>query len=253
MSGVRTSARGDVGARRRRSWSTEQKKAIVAEIDVDGATLSEVSRRHGVHVNVLFRWRRELWSAMGTPPDDAATATAAPATRFVPVTLSTPASTLTRPGTIEIVLDGGRTVRVGSDVRHGRTGAHHRGAGSAAMIPVPTQTIAGSSVRVWLATGHTDMRKGFASLAVLVQETLKQDPHCGHLFVFRGRRGDLLKIVWHDGHGACLFSKRLERGRYIWPTASGGAVSISPAQLGYMLEGIDWRAPQHTWRPQVAG
>lgn len=119
MSGVRTSARGDVGARRRRSWSTEQKKAIVAEIDVDGATLSEVSRRHGVHVNVLFRWRRELWSAMGTPPDDAATATAAPATRFVPVTLSTPASTLTRPGTIEIVLDGGRTVRVGSDVDTG--------------------------------------------------------------------------------------------------------------------------------------
>ena len=129
------------------------------------------------------------------------------------------------------------------------------------MIPMPTQTIAGSSVRVWLATGHTDMRKGFASLAVLVQETLKQDPHCGHLFVFRGRRGDLVKIVWHDGHGACLFSKRLERGRFIWPTASSsrasgttdGAVSISPAQLGYMLEGIDWRAPQHTWRPQVAG
>ena len=80
---------------------------------------------------------------------------------------------------------------------------------------MPTQTIAGSSVRVWLATGHTDMRKGFASLAVLVQETLKQDPHCGHLFVFRGRRGDLLKIVWHDGHGACLFSKRLERGGHL--------------------------------------
>jgi transposase len=105
------------------------------------------------------------------------------------------------------------------------------------MIPVPTQTIANGSVRVWLATGHTDM----------------QDPHCGHLFVFRGRRGDLLKIVWHDGHGACLFCKRLERGRFIWPTAPGGAVSISPAQLGYMLEGIDWRAPQQTWRPQVAG
>jgi transposase len=59
------------------------------------------------------------------------------------------------------------------------------------MIPVPTETLMGGSVRVWLATGHTDMRKGFASLAVLVQETLKQDPHCGHLFVFRGRRGDL--------------------------------------------------------------
>ena len=105
------------------------------------------------------------------------------------------------------------------------------------------------------------MRKGFTSLAVLVQETLQQDPHAGHLFVFRGRRGDLLKVIWHDGHGACLFTKRLERGRFIWPAASisrasgtaDGAVTISPAQLGYLLEGIDWRAPQHTWRPQVAG
>jgi len=124
------------------------------------------------------------------------------------------------------------------------------------MIPVP------AGVRVWLSTGHTDMRKGFATLALLVQETLKTDPHCGQLFVFRGRRGDLIKVIWHDGQGACLFSKRLERGRFIWPTsqsqtrASGtteGAVTISPAQLGYLLEGIDWRAPQHTWRPELAG
>jgi transposase len=120
MSGVRTISRGDVGARKRRIWSAEQKKAIVAEIDVGSATLSEVARRHGVHVNVFFRWRRELGSAMGgARPGDAATAIAAPATSFVPVTLSspsTPASTLTRPGTIEIVLDGGCTVRVGSDI-----------------------------------------------------------------------------------------------------------------------------------------
>ena len=66
------------------------------------------------------------------------------------------------------------------------------------MIPLP------SGVRVWLATGHTDMRKGFASLALLVQEVLKRDPLSGHLFCFRGRRGDLLKVIWHDGQGACL-------------------------------------------------
>jgi transposase len=122
MSGVRTSPRGDVGARKRRSWSAEQKKAIVAEIDVGGATLSEVARRHGLHANVLFRWRRELGSAMGTPARDAVSPTSAPATSFVPVTLSSPsapASTLVRPGTIEIVLAGGRTVRVGSDVDTG--------------------------------------------------------------------------------------------------------------------------------------
>ena len=121
------------------------------------------------------------------------------------------------------------------------------------MIPVPARTATNAAVRVWLATGHTDMRKGFASLALLVQERLAADPHSGHLFVFRGKRGDLVKIIWHDGQGACLFTKRLERGRFIWPAESEGAVTISPAQLGYMLEGIDWRAPQQTWRPEIAG
>ena len=79
------------------------------------------------------------------------------------------------------------------------------------MIPVPT------GARVWLATGHTDMRRGFPSLALQVQEVLRKDPLSGHLFVFRGRRSDLVKVIWHDGQGACLFTKRLERGRFIWP------------------------------------
>ena len=95
------------------------------------------------------------------------------------------------------------------------------------MIPVPP------GVRVWLATGHTDMRKGFDGLALMVQETLKRDPHGGHLFVFRGRRGDLIKCLWHDGQGMCLFAKRLERGRFLWPSTADGTVTISTAQLGY--------------------
>lgn len=115
------------------------------------------------------------------------------------------------------------------------------------MIPVPAGT------RVWLATGHTDMRKGFDGLALRVQEVLRQDPHGGHVFVFRGKRGGLVKLLWHDGQGLCLFAKRLEHGRFIWPATAGEAVTISPAQLGYLLEVIDWRAPQHTFRPQVAG
>ena len=114
-------------------------------------------------------------------------------------------------------------------------------------IPIP------SGARVWLATGHTDMRKGFDGLALLVQEKLKLDPHAGHLFVFRGRRGGLIKVLWHDGQGLCLFSKRLERGRFIWPAPADGTVTITPAQLGYLLEGIDWRMPQRTWRPTAAG
>ena len=69
------------------------------------------------------------------------------------------------------------------------------------MISIPT------GVRVWLATGHTDMRCGFPSLALRVQEVLKHDPLGGHLFCFRGKRGDLIKVVWHDGQRACLFTK----------------------------------------------
>ncbi len=110
-----------------------------------------------------------------------------------------------------------------------------------------------SGARVWLATGHTDMRKGFDSLALLVQQNLQRNPHAGDIFVFRGRRGDLAKLIWHDGQGACLFTKRLERGKFLWPSAADGAVTISPAQLSYLLEGIDWRMPQRSHCPQAAG
>ena len=115
------------------------------------------------------------------------------------------------------------------------------------MIPIAPGT------RVWLAMGHTDMRCGFNRLSLIVQETLQRDPHSGHLFVFRGRQADKIKIVWHDGQGACLFYKRLERGRFIWPSVKDGSVSISSAQLGYLLSGIDWRNPQITWAPGSAG
>ncbi len=80
------------------------------------------------------------------------------------------------------------------------------------MIPVPGNT------RVWLAAGVRDMRRGFNTLATQAEQVLAEDPYSGHMFVFRGRRGDLLKIIWWDGQGACLFSKRLERGRFVWPS-----------------------------------
>ena len=115
------------------------------------------------------------------------------------------------------------------------------------MIPVP------SGVRVWLAGGVTDMRYGMNSLALKVQQGLGRDPHAGDLYVFRGRRGDLIKCLWHDGLGMSLYVKRLERGRFIWPSPADGAVAITTSQLAYLLDAIDWRNPQQTWRPRSAG
>ena len=106
---------------------------------------------------------------------------------------------------------------------------------------------------MWLAVGRTDMRKGMNGPALQVQQGLGRDPHAGDLYVFRGARGDLLKIVWHDGIGMSLYAKRLERGRFIWPSPTDGVVAITAAQLAHMLDGIDWRNPVFTWRPEVAG
>ena len=111
----------------------------------------------------------------------------------------------------------------------------------------------GTGVRVYLACGVTDMRKGFAGLSALAETVLERDPYSGHLFVFRGRRGDLIKVIWFDGQGACLFSKRLERGRFVWPSTKTGSVVMTAAQLSMLLEGIDWRRPARTFTPSLAG
>ena len=115
------------------------------------------------------------------------------------------------------------------------------------MIPVR------SGVRIWLATGCTDMRHGMFGLALQVQQGLKRDPHAGDLYIFRGRRGDLIKVLWHDGVGMSLYAKRLDRGRFIWPAATDGVVAITASQMACLLEAIDWRNPRMTWRPQAAG
>src|SRR2546421_9375832 len=92
------------------------------------------------------------------------------------------------------------------------------------MIPIP------SGVRVWISTGHTDMRRGMQGLALTVQESLKRDPHAGDLYIFRGRRGDLVKILWHDGIGLSLYAKRL------------GPRKVHLA-LGVIGRGVDLRGP----------
>jgi transposase len=92
----------------------------------------------------------------------------------------------------------------------------------------------------------------FDGLSAQVQTVLDQQPFSGHVFAFRGRRGDIVKLLWWDGDGLCLLSKRLERGRFIWPKAESGTVSLSRAQLSMLLEGIDWRRPERTFTPQIA-
>ena len=109
-----------------------------------------------------------------------------------------------------------------------------------------------AGTQIWIVAGVTDMRRGFTGLAGMVQTALEQNPFSGQVFVFRGKRGDLIKLLWWDGDGLCLFAERLERGRFIWPQAEEGAVSLSRAQLSMLLEGIDWRRPIRTSAPSVA-
>ena len=115
------------------------------------------------------------------------------------------------------------------------------------MIPIP------SGMCIWIATGHTDMRRGMPGLALLVQEGLGRDPFAGDVYVFRGRSGSLIKALWHDGIGLSLYAKRLDRGRFVWPQTVDGVVALTAAQMSYLLEAIDWRNPQRTWRPHAAG
>jgi transposase len=110
-----------------------------------------------------------------------------------------------------------------------------------------------AGVKIYLACGVTDMRKGFDGLSLIAQDALKQDPFSGAIFAFRGRRGDLMKRLYWDGQGFCLFAKRLEQGRFTWPSTATGAVTLSPAQISMLLEGLEWRNPQRTWAPTLAG
>ena len=111
------------------------------------------------------------------------------------------------------------------------------------MINLPAGT------QIWIAAGVTDMRRGFDGLAAIVQSTLEVNPFSGHVFVFRGRQGDRIKILWWCGDGLCLLAKRLEHGHFVWPQAESGTAYLTPAQLSMLLEGIDWRRLARTHQP----
>ena len=100
--------------------------------------------------------------------------------------------------------------------------------------------------RIWLVAGFTDLRRGFDGLSAQVQTRLDANPFSGELYIFRGRRGDRIKVLWYSQDGLCLFYKRLSAGKFVWPQAVSGTVSLSAAQLSMLLEGIDWRQPKRT-------
>ena len=109
-------------------------------------------------------------------------------------------------------------------------------------------------VRVYLACGITDMRKGMVGLAMLVQQNLADDPLSGALYAFRGRRAGLIKLLWHDGIGLCMLTKKLEHGQFVWPsTSTTGRIALSAAQLAALLDGCEWRAPPPRRMPELMG
>jgi transposase len=105
--------------------------------------------------------------------------------------------------------------------------------------------------RVYLACRPVSMRKGFDGLAAEVASVLKADPFSGSLFLFRSKGGDYLKVLYWDGSGLCLYAKRLEKGRFVWPSIVDARLKLTPAQLQLLIEGIDWRRTVAPEPPQV--
>ena len=102
------------------------------------------------------------------------------------------------------------------------------------------------------AVGSMDMRRSFDGLAALVQTQLEADPFAGHCFVFRGRRGNRLKILWYSGDGMNLLAKRLDGGHFVWPRTATGSMALTSAELSMLLEGMDWRRARRTTLAPIA-
>ncbi len=239
-----TSTKGDefrrieviTGVGRRRRWTDEEKAWIVAESLDPATTVSAVARRYGLHASQLFVWRQQL---------------AAPAAReppgFVPVLLAeddaAPAEAV---GRMESARPGRGAGRGGCGRRGAAPGA--RGGAGPGVIAVPP------GVRILLAARPVDFRKGMDGLAALVQQALRADPFAGDVFIFRPKRADRVKILVYDGTGLVLYSKRLEAGRFCWPSPADGVVRLSAAQLATLLEGLPWHRlqPRAIPRPSTA-
>ena len=240
--------------RRRRAHSAEFKRELVARSLEPGVSVAAIAMDNGINANLLFGWRRRHLSSLGA----GRSGTAAFARRGAAAGIHRGRAAR------DLRRCAGAGTSATARERHHRdrdwqcprstawTRRRCQPAQRVDRFAQPRMIGLPSGTRVWLVAGHTDMRKGFDGLAALVQTALAENPFCGHVFVFRGRRGDILKVLWFDGQGLMLLAKRLERGRFIWPQADAGRVALTPAQLSMLLEGIDWRMPRRTHEPQLA-
>ena len=227
-----------------------EKRRIVEETLEPGASVAKVARAHGVNANQVFAWRRQYRQGL-LGEGQAETANLLPV--HVTGTRLSKAHRTGRRQAAQGTAEAAGAIYVelpeGTTSHHGACGCGSvaDGAGAVAgMIGLAAGT------RIWIVAGVTDMRRGFVGLSGMVQTVLKENPFSGQVFVFRGKRGDLVKLLWWDGDGLCLFAKRLERGKFTWPQAANGTVSLTPAQLSMLLEGIDWRRPVRSYAPQMA-
>ena len=211
--------------RRRREHSEEFKRELVARSLEPGVSVAAIAMDSGINANLLFGWRRRHLRSLAQAEPAPAPARSRAAV-LLPVSIEAGSCEIhsaapappARSGSGVIEIDiGGARVRAAWRVDEASVRCVLHGAAQPRMIGLPSGT------RVWLVAGHTDMRKGFDGLAALVQTALAENPFCGHVFVFRGRRGDILKVLWFDGQGLMLLAKRLERGRFVWPQATAGA------------------------------
>ena len=242
-----------VDARGRRRYREPFKQELIRRCLEPGASVSRLSIEAGVNTNLLRRWIQLAQRA-----EAAARASDA----FLPVVMGESAAPAPAPPPQRPAAAAARSRSVKlrhrdrTDQRrtraHRRVGQHRAACRRDRSASVSAALAVAQNCRVWVAAGVTDMRRGMDGLAALVQTAMGAAPFSGDVFVFRGRRGDLIKVLWWSGDGMNLYAKRLERGRFIWPAAERGVVHLTAAQLSMLLEGIDWRRPARTWQPQMA-
>ena len=227
------------GTGRRRRFSADDKARIIEETLVAGAVVSEVARRHGLSPQQLFGWRRQARQPAVAGTD------AAP--QFVPAVVETalPESSMRRQRKRTRQVDRTSGKHRGGDRRRDRPDRPRRrgedGRGGASRLEGRRVIGPTGAVRVLVATKPVDFRKGAEGLAALVRETMKADPFSGAVYVFRAKRADRVKLIYWDGTGVCLFAKRLEDGKFRWPSVQDAVMRLSAAELSALLEGLDWK------------